>query len=122
MLKRRGARTNPCGTPFLKRRNVLLLPFPVVRVKLRLLPSPWIIWTMCLSCSNRRSLQVRPRGHTLSSAAVRSTNTAPALILPEKLSSMSCVNKGTWSTADLPRGKPTYSRGSNGSMIGSTRA
>jgi len=32
MLKRRGARTNPCGTPFLRRRNVLLLPFPVVRV------------------------------------------------------------------------------------------
>ena len=36
MLKRRGARTDPCGTPFLRRRNLILLPFPVVRVKLRL--------------------------------------------------------------------------------------
>jgi len=37
MLKRRGVRTDPCGTPFLRRRNLLLLLFPVVRVKLRLL-------------------------------------------------------------------------------------
>ena len=36
MLKTRGARTYPCGTPFLRRRNLLLLLFPVVRVKLRL--------------------------------------------------------------------------------------
>ena len=34
MLKRKVARTDPCGTPFLKRRNQFLLPFPVVRVKL----------------------------------------------------------------------------------------
>ena len=34
MLNRRGARTDPCGTPFLRRRNLLLWPFPVVRVKL----------------------------------------------------------------------------------------
>ena len=33
MLNSRGARTNPCGTPFLRRRNLLLWPFPVVRVK-----------------------------------------------------------------------------------------
>jgi len=32
-----GARTDPCGTPFLRRRNLLLLLFPVVRVKLGLL-------------------------------------------------------------------------------------
>jgi len=36
MLKRRGARTDPCGTPFLRHRNLLHLPFPVVMVKLRL--------------------------------------------------------------------------------------
>jgi len=36
MLKRRGARTDPCGTPFLRRRNRLVSPFPVVKVKLRL--------------------------------------------------------------------------------------
>ena len=38
MLKRRGARTDHCGTPFLRRRNLLRLPFPVVRLKLRKLP------------------------------------------------------------------------------------
>jgi len=37
MLKRRGARIDPCGTPFLRGRNLLLWPFPVVMVKLRLL-------------------------------------------------------------------------------------
>jgi len=36
MLKRRSARTNPRGTPFLRRGNVLCLPSVVVRVKLRL--------------------------------------------------------------------------------------
>jgi len=37
MLKRRGARTDPCVTTFLRRRDLLLLLFPVVRVNLRLL-------------------------------------------------------------------------------------
>jgi len=31
MLKRRGARTDLCGTPFLRCRNLLLLQFPVAR-------------------------------------------------------------------------------------------
>jgi len=35
MLNRRGARADPCETPFLRRRNLLLWPFPVVREKLR---------------------------------------------------------------------------------------
>jgi len=34
MLKRMAARTDPCGTPFLRRRNLLLLPFQVVAKKL----------------------------------------------------------------------------------------
>jgi len=34
MLKRKGVRMDPCGTPFLKRFNLLGLPLPVVRVKL----------------------------------------------------------------------------------------
>jgi len=37
MLKRRGARTDPCGTLFLRHHNLLLLPFAVVRVKQQLL-------------------------------------------------------------------------------------
>jgi len=65
MLKRRGARTDPCGTPFLRRRNLLLMPFPVVRVKLRLLNISMIMWFMCLSGSNCSSLQVRQRCHAV---------------------------------------------------------
>jgi len=33
MLNRRGARTDPCGSPFLRRRNLLHLPFPVAKDK-----------------------------------------------------------------------------------------
>jgi len=36
MFKRKGARTDPCWTPFLRHCNLFLLPFLVVRVKLRL--------------------------------------------------------------------------------------
>jgi len=42
------------------------LPFPVVRVKLRLPTIAMIMWTMCLSGNNRSSLQVRSRCHTVS--------------------------------------------------------
>jgi len=45
----RGVRTDPCGTSFLRHHNLLLLPFPVVRVKLQCQPSPMIMQTMCLS-------------------------------------------------------------------------
>ena len=95
MLNSWGARTNPCGTPLLRRRNLLLWPFPVVRVKLRLPTISMIMWTMCLSGSNRSSLQVSPRCHPVSYAAVRSTNTVPAFFSAEKLPSMSCVNRVT---------------------------
>jgi len=61
-----GSRTDPCGTSFLRRPNVFLWPFPVVRVKLRLPAISMIMWTMCQSVSNRSSLQVRPRSHTVS--------------------------------------------------------
>jgi len=36
MLNSRGARTDLCGTPLLRHRNLLLSPFPMERVKLRL--------------------------------------------------------------------------------------
>jgi len=93
MLKRRGARTDPCEKPLVRRRNLLLLLFPLERVKLRLLTISTIMWTMCLSRSNCSSLQVRPRCHTVLQAAVRSTNTAPAFFSVGKLSSMSCFNR-----------------------------
>ena len=66
MLKRRGAKTDPCGTPFLRCRNLLFLPFPVLgRVKLRLPTISMIMRTMCLSGSNCSSLQVRPWCHSV---------------------------------------------------------
>jgi len=71
-------RTDPCGTPFLRRRNLLRLPFPVVRVKLRLPTISMVMWAMCLSGSHCSSLHVRPQCHTVLKAAVRSTYTAPA--------------------------------------------
>ena len=117
MLNSRGARTYPRGTPFLRRRDLLLWPFLVVSVKLRLPTISMIMWTMCLSGKNHSSLQLRWRCHTVSEAAVWLTNTAPAFFLSEKLSAMSCVNRVTWSTADHPCRKPTCSCGSNGSMI-----
>jgi len=61
MLERRGAKTDPCGMPFLRHHNLLRLLPPVVRVKLRLPTSSMIMRTMCLSGSNRRSLKMRPR-------------------------------------------------------------
>ena len=56
----------PWGTPFLRRRNLFHLPFPAVRVKLRLPTISMIMQTMCLSGGSRSSLQVRPRCHTVS--------------------------------------------------------
>jgi len=117
MLKRRGAVTDPSGTPFLRYRNLFRMPFLVVRVKLQLPTISMIMWTMCLSGSSCSSLQVRRRCHTVSWAAVRSTNT-PLAFLAEKLFSMSCVSRVTWSTADLPCQESTYSWGSNGFVKG----
>jgi len=63
MLKRRGARTDPCGTPFLRVRSLLHMLLPVMRVKLRLTTISMIMRTMCLSDRNWSSLKVRPRCH-----------------------------------------------------------
>jgi len=49
MLKRRGARTDPCGTPFLRRRNLLLWPFTMASEKLRLPTISMIMLTISLS-------------------------------------------------------------------------
>jgi len=59
MLKRKSARTNPCGTPFLRSGNLLRLPLAVARVKLRLPTSSMTKRTMSLSGSNRSNLQVK---------------------------------------------------------------
>ena len=40
MLKGRGARVDPCGTPFLRRRKLLLLLFLVVKINSDCQPSP----------------------------------------------------------------------------------
>jgi len=49
--------SDPYGTPFLMRRNLLLWQFPVA--KLQLPTISMIMRTMCLSGSNRSSLQMR---------------------------------------------------------------
>ena len=51
MLYRRGTKTDPCETPFLRHRNLLCVPLPVVRVKLQFVTSSMIILNMCLSGS-----------------------------------------------------------------------
>jgi len=113
------------GTNFLSAPSLVItcsvLPFTVVRIKLRLSTISMIMLTICQSGSNRSSSQVRARCHTVLQVAVKSTNTAPDFFA-EKLSSMSCVSRVTWYTADLPCRKPASSCGSNGSMIGLTRA
>ena len=84
MLNRREAKTDPWGTLFLRRSSLLCLLSPVVRVKLRFQTSSMIILTMCLSGISLSSMQVRPRCQTVSYAAVRLTNTAPAFFLASK--------------------------------------
>jgi len=62
---------------------VLLLPFPVLSVILPLPTVSMIMRTMCLSGSNCRSLQVRPRCHTVSACTTNQTlrkHFAPNLI------------------------------------------
>ena len=53
MLKKRGARTDPCGTPLWGIIACFLLPVPVVSVKLRLPTISMIMWTMCLATGCR---------------------------------------------------------------------
>ena len=68
MLKRRGAKTDPCWRPFFRRRSLLGLLSPVVRAKLLFRISSIIIWTMCFSGTSLSCLQVRPRCQTVSSS------------------------------------------------------
>ena len=120
MLKRRGAKIDPCRRPFFRRWILLGLLSPVVRVELLFRTSSMIIWIMCLSGRSLSSLQMRPRCQTVSQAAVRSTNTARAFFFASKKSLMFCVSKTTRSTVDFPCRNPVCSFGSKGSTIGST--
>ena len=110
-LKRRGARTDPCVTPFLRRRNRLRLPIPVVRLKLRFPTISMIMRTMIYQIAiaaacrwGRDTIQCRR-----------------LLWNRQTLSSISCVSRVTWTTVDLPCRNPACSCGSNWSMICSTR-
>ena len=84
-LKSRAAKTDPCKTPFFRFRSLLGLLSPVVKVKFLFRTGSLIIWTMCLSARSLRSLQVRLRCQTVSYAAVRSTNTAPAFFCLKRI-------------------------------------
>jgi len=120
MLNSRGARTDPCGKPFFRRRNLLLWPFPVVRV---------IAAIANHLHDHVDHVSIRQQSQQLAGEAAvpysvvgccEVDETAPAFFKAEKLSSMSYVNRVTWSMADLPYRKPTCSCGSSGSMIVST--
>ena len=47
-VEEKGARTDPCDTPFLRCRNLLRVTFLVVRVKLRLPTISMITRTICV--------------------------------------------------------------------------
>ena len=82
MLYRR-AKTNPCGTPFLRRHNLLCVPLGGKG------EAAVCHMTSSLSGSRRKSLKVRPQCHMVSQAAVKSTKTAQAFFFTKKLTSMS---------------------------------
>jgi len=59
MLNRKDASPDPCGTPFLRRGNLLRLLLAMVRLKLRLVTSSMIERNIRLSGSNRSNLQIQ---------------------------------------------------------------
>ena len=63
---REGAPGQTLRDAVLEGRNLLLLPFPVVRIKLWLATISMNVRTIFLSDSNRSCLQVRPRYHAVS--------------------------------------------------------
>ena len=88
MLKRIGARTDPCGRPLIRRRRRLNWS-PAWRMKLRLLINSMMKRTMVLFGSKRSSLSFRPVCQTVSYAAVRSTRTVPTSSPSSKEASIS---------------------------------
>ena len=103
MFKRRGAKTHLRRMSFLRRRNLLRLLLPVVKVMLRL---PTI--TMCLLGSNCSSCKIDKH-----SSCLLSQKSYPR-----------CLASAQWPDLRLTScvKKPAYFHGSNGSMIGWTQA
>jgi len=102
-MLRRGARTNPCGTPFLSHRNLLLLLFPVGG------KGEAAIANHLHDHVNHVSMMQQLKQLAGEAAVPYSVvgccevdNTAPALFLAKNLSLMSCVSRVTWSTVHLP--------------------
>ena len=87
MLKRIGARTDPCRRPLVRRRRRLSWS-PAWRMKLRLLINSMMKRTIVLFGSKRSSLSFRPMCQTVSYAAIRSTRTVPTLSPSSKEASM----------------------------------
>ena len=116
IINKRGTRTNPCDRPFSRRRKLLWLSQPVVGVKLRLQTSFMIIEILRLSGRRCITMQVRPRCHTVSQAAVKSTNTAAAFSSAEKLFSIFSVKRVNWFTVDFPRRNLACARIRNGQL------
>ena len=122
MLKRRGAKIDPCKTPFFRHQSLLGLLLLEVRVKLLF----QINYGTCYGTSYGSSepcaypAEISAACRQCYKAAVRSTNMAPAFFA-SKESSMFCVSKTTWSTVDFKCQNPACSFESKGSTIGLKR-
>jgi len=83
-------------------------------------PSLLILWMTCWPWVYQVAIATVCRcglDATLFLAAVRLTNTAPVFFSPEKLSSMSCVSRLTWSMVHPSCWRSACSCGRNGSMF-----
>ena len=111
-LNRRGASTEPCGTPFL-RNLCLLLSAPMCIMKLRDAIIVMMKFTRDLSGITLLSFNLRPLCQTVSYAAERSMKMAPHLSFRSNPASISSVSSVTWSVVHLPSQKPACSSGRN---------
>ena len=114
---RKEAKTDPCATPFFRRRSLLGLLSPVDRVKLLFRISSMIIRTMCLS---GRSLSSCRRGQSARQCHKQlpdqQTSHRPAFFA-SKVSSMFCVSKTTRSTVDFPCRNPACFLSARGRLL-----
>ena len=129
MLYKRGAKTDPWGTPFFKRCNLLCLlsppvddskasvldelhdhtdHVPIMQEPQQLAGEAAVPYCVVCCC------QVYKHGTGLLFCL--------KAVLKDVLSKQNYLVRPSWSTADFPRPNPACSLGSSGSMISSTRA
>jgi len=115
---RRSAKTDPCGTQFLRRRNLLHLFLAVVRVKLQLSAIPWSSGPCAMSGSNRSKLQMRPRCGSVVGCCGIDKHSFGLLLCRKAILDVPCQQGHLIYTVDHPCRKPGCSCGCNVSMTG----